>query len=281
MSQLQRRSPPLALCWLFATSLFFLCTGCATTPYHFGAKRPPVERLVCDGEMIERGKPRPVIDTVGWIFGIPSKLILWDRRVENHAVSSTTEEAIVGYLADNQMPDVKVRVNQYAPGKEWHRLWRNDRVGLGWRATFGLVTWAGYTVFPGRIFGGDAYNPYTHSIYLYSDIPAVALHEGGHAKDFASRRWPGTYSALGQLPLASLYVEAKATNDALGYLQAQHRTEELADAYRILYPAYGTYVGGELTSLFLPEYGMVGSIAGAIPGHILGRYRAALLESEG
>ncbi len=258
--------------------LVICCVGCAATPYRYGTQCPPTPRLIDDGEMIERGKPRPVLDTVGWYFGIPGKLILWDRRVDNHNIGAETESVMVGYLVDNQMPDVKVRINQYAPGKEWHRLWKNDHVGLGWRATFGVVSWLGYTIFPGRLFGGDAYNPYTHSIYLYSDIPAVALHEGGHAKDFASRSWPGTYAAVGLLPTASLYVEAVATKDVFAYLKEQQRDAELAAAYRILYPAYGTYVGGELADLFWPGYSALGSIAGAIPGHIIGRYRAKQLE---
>ncbi len=255
---------------LVALFLVSCAGGCVQPAYHFGAKRPPVDRLVADEPMVERGKPRKVIDAIGWTLGIPGKIILWDRRVDNHNVSQLTEDVTERYLVENEMPDVKVRINQYAPGGEWRRLWKNDKVGLGWRATFGLVSWVGYTILPGRIIGGDAYNPYTHSIYLYSDVPAIGLHEGGHAKDFASRRWPGTYAALGQLPFASWYVEAVATRDALGYLAAEGRREELADAVRILYPAYGTYIGGELGSWVFTDYSFIAPAVGAIPGHIVG-----------
>ena len=41
----------------------------------------------------ERGKPNMLLDSVGWVFGIPSKIILLDRRMDNHCVSMTTEDA--------------------------------------------------------------------------------------------------------------------------------------------------------------------------------------------
>ena len=64
---------------------------------------------------IERGKPRPVLDGMGWVFGIPSKIILWNHRVENHNVSADTEASIRRYLDVNDLDHVKVRNNQYAP----------------------------------------------------------------------------------------------------------------------------------------------------------------------
>ena len=46
---------------------------------------------------IECGRRRPVIDGLGWVIGIPSKIVLWDRRVDNHDVSTETEAAIRRY----------------------------------------------------------------------------------------------------------------------------------------------------------------------------------------
>ena len=125
---------------------------------------------------IERGKRRPVLDGVGWVFGIPSKVILWDRRVENHNVSADTEEAIRQYLDDNDLDHVKVRINQYAPLEDWRRLRANKTVGWGYRYTFGALSVAGEAILPGRLIGGDHYNPFTGTIHLYSDVSAIALH---------------------------------------------------------------------------------------------------------
>jgi hypothetical protein len=222
---------------------------------------------------IERGKPRPVLDGVGWVFGIPSKVILWDQRVENHNVSTDTEEAIRRYLDDNDLDHVKVRINQYAPLDDWRRLRANKTVGWGYRYTLGALSVAGEAILPGRLFGGDHYNPFTGTIHLYSDVPAIALHEGGHAKDFTRRLFPGTYALVTALPFGSLWPEAIATGDAIAYAGQQGDAELERETYRILFPAYGTYVGGSIgdyaTPVALPVY------AGAIvAGHAVGRVQS-------
>lgn len=117
-------------------------------------------------EQIERGKPRPVIDGLGWFFGIPGKIVLWDRRVENHDISAVTELAISDYLDDNQLDHVKVRLNQYAPLDDFRRLTKNKTVGWPYRYTIGALSVAGEAVFPGRLFGGDHYNPFTATVHL-------------------------------------------------------------------------------------------------------------------
>ena len=225
---------------------------------------------------IERGKPRPVLDGMGWVFGIPSKIILWDRRVENHNVSAGTEESIRRYLDDNDLEHVKVRINQYAPLGDWRRLRANKTVGWGYRYTLGALSVAGEAILPGRLFGGDHYNPFTGTIHLYSDVPAIALHEGGHAKDFTRRALPGTYALVTALPFGNLWPEAIATGDAITYAGQQADPELERESYRILFPAYGTYLGGSVgdyvTPVALPIY------AGAVvAGHAVGRVQARLV----
>jgi hypothetical protein len=171
------------------------------------------------------------------------------------------------------MREVKVRLNEYAPFGEWKRLVNNDAVGWGYRYTFGMINWLFYTLLPGRILGGDAYNPYTNSIYLYSDVPVVGLHEGGHAKDIAGRKWKGSRAALYMVPVAPLFFEARASNDALGY-SLDTDPKLLESGYKMLYPAYGTYVGG--TALGgVPVVGPLAGAIGAIPGHVIGRIKAS------
>lgn len=226
---------------------------------------------------IERGKRRPVLDGVGWVFGIPAKIILWDRRMENHAVSADTEEAMRAYLEANGLDHVKVRINQYAPLDDWRRLRANKTVGWGYRYTIGALSVAGEALLPGRLFGGDHYNPFTGTIHLYSDVPAIALHEGGHAKDFTRRRYPGTYAIVTAVPFGSLWPEAIATGDAIAYAEQQDDPDLERETYRILFPAYGTYFGGSIgdvaSPVALPVY------AGAIvAGHAVGRVKASLVD---
>jgi len=251
--------------------------GCASRGYQYGRMESfhgSPELAAIQGDQIERGLPRPFLDGLGWVVGIPSKIILWDRRVDNHSVSPETEQAIAKYLDDNELDQVKVRVNQYAPREEWERLVANKSVGAGWRYSLGTLSWIGYTIFPGRVFGGDNYNPFTNTINVYSDAPALALHEGGHAKDFSQRSLPGTYAAVYVLvPFAPLYHEAVATNDALTYLHTEGTEAEEKEAYRLLYPAYGTYLGQAVGGPILTVVG--GHIAGRIKGSRVAREREA------
>ena len=78
--------------------------------------------LIADDELqFERGQARPIIDGFGWIVGIPSKLMFWNRKVENHSISPETEMIMGEYLQANGLHDIKVRLNQYRPGGDWRR----------------------------------------------------------------------------------------------------------------------------------------------------------------
>jgi len=275
--------PPLWIVPCLRLAAIFTClllAGCATAPYRRGFSsdyREPAELLAINEPQIERGEAYPIIDGVGWVIGIPDKIILWDRRVNNHHISPETEAAIAEYLANNELLVVKVRLNQYHPWDEWRRLVANKRVGWGWRYSLGTLSCLGYTIFPGRIFGGDHYNPFTNTVSIYSDAPPIALHEGGHAKDFATRRLPGTYAAAYLFPAVPLWHEAIATNDALSYVQEYGTAEEQREAYRLLYPAYGTYVAGAAND-FIPASRTGGLLiygAAVVGGHAVGRIQAA------
>lgn len=258
---------------------FSLCAalvGCVSSPYQYGGTRPyrtSSELAAITKTQIERGQPRPIIDSIGWVVGIPSKVLLWNRRIDNHDVSSETDAAIADYLKKNELTTVKVRLNQYAPRDDWRRLVANKSVGWGWRYSLGTLSWLGETLVPGRLVGGDHYNPFTNTVHIYSDVPAVAIHEAGHAKDFAQRRFKGTYAAAYLLPVVPLWHEAIATNDALGYLRAEGDLSDEQAAYRVLYPAYGTYAGNAISSV-VPAIGTPLYLAGVASGHILGRIQA-------
>jgi hypothetical protein len=218
------------------------------------------------------------VDGLGhYLFSLPSKLALLSWQVENHDVSPDTERALVEYLDVNQLCRVKVRVNQYAPGGEYRRLFRNRDVGGGWRYSLGLLSVTLYTIFPERVFGGDNYNPFTNTIHIYSDESAIALHEGGHAKDFAETTYKGSYAALRLLPLVPLYQEGAATSDAVSYLRAEDPPQE-PEAYPLLWSAWGTYLAGEVTQWFVEGpivYAIVIPVAWI--GRGVGTVHAALL----
>ncbi|BCR03177.1 hypothetical protein DESUT3_02460 [Desulfuromonas versatilis] len=257
-----------------------LLAGCAATPYRYGGGPDSQATIWRDQPQVERGRPNLFLDTLGNIVSLPSKLLLFSTKVDNHHVSDETVAAIESYLQANELENVKVRVNQYAPGGEWIRLFKNRSMNIFWRATFGVVTTAFYTVLPGRVFGGDSFNPFTNTISLYSDHPAIALHEAGHAKDFAKREYRGLYASSRILPLVPLFHEAKATGDAVGYLRENELKEQETDSYKILYPAYCTYIGGEVLN-WVPVSGgayYLVQVGAVIPGHLVGRIKAASVD---
>lgn len=264
-------------------------------PYEYGValENGGVLKLAPGEPQVERGEPEEFLDWIGHnVISLPSKLILWNWDVANHNISPETEEILKEYLADNGLHNVKVRLNDYSPGDEWRRLFDNESVEPFWRYTLGVLSVSAYTAIPGRFFagliGGDNYNPYTNTINLYSDHPAIALHEAGHAKDFAGQEDKGLYAAMRLLPIVPLIQESRATSDALGYVEDKDMLEEEARAYEILYPAFGSYVFGE--GLFGAAYDYVpinaeikiaANVTGILMGHIVGRAEADELEQHG
>ena len=110
-----------------------LMNGCASVPYHYGKEDDHIPSAKTTEQLsIGEGRPNEFIDTLGWVFGIPLRIILWDRRVNNHEISEDTRMAIESYLNKNELNTVKVRLNQYAPGDEFSRIVDNESVGIGW-----------------------------------------------------------------------------------------------------------------------------------------------------
>ena len=263
-------------------TILLLINGCASAPYHYGSGEeyiPPTTTV--EGLSIEEGRPNKFIDTLGWIFGIPARIILWDKRVNNHELSEETRSAIENYLHKNELNGVKVRLNQYAPGDEFSRIVDNESVGIGWRYTAGMLSWLFYTLLPQRIIGGDNYNPFSNTINLYSDVPAIGLHEAAHARDVAGREYKGTYAVAYFIPFFSLYVEALSSNEAISYLHADGTIKEQQEAYHVLYPAYGTHVGANLALFLSSPWSALAPILGAIPGHAIGRAKASQIDEDG
>ncbi|RMD59971.1 MAG: hypothetical protein D6828_00750 [Nitrospirae bacterium] len=260
-------------------SFLVIISGCASVPYEFGYEIEGEDTLKLGPfeKQFERGKPNAFFDGLGnYVISVPSKLILWNLKVDNHNISYETEEKLRQYLADNDLNNVKVRLNQYDPEEEFDRLLDNQAIGWGWKYTVGLLSVIQYTIFPGRIFGGDNYNPFTNTINIYSDHKSIAIHEVGHAKDFAKKKYKGTNATLRILPLVPLWQEAVATGDAIGYDRVNCLIEDEKEDYKILYPAYGTYIAGEgLRWIALPIWLSYAVMAVAvIPGHIIGRIKA-------
>ena len=242
-----------------------LAAGCATTVPYTGVGPYP---------QLERGHPVPPVDVLGNVLSLPMKLLLWSWKFNLHSISPQTEDKLIAYLEARKLPalkDAKFQLNEYNPAQDLSRLIHNHYVAWPYRLLLGFpLTLAFDVLLPGRLFPwGDYYNPYTNTAHLYSDHPAIVLHEAGHAHDFASRRYKGTYAFSRLIPFVDLYQEYKATQEAIRYLKESEDHPTELSAYKILYPAYGTYVG---SYLFPP----IGTVGGVLLGHAAGRSQAAL-----
>lgn len=249
------------------------------------AQEPPVLEAVAppnpagNSVSVEYGDPREVVDNLGWLFGVPKKLLLWDRRADNHDVSPATVDEAADFLVENEVDGVLIRVNQHDPVGEWRRLQQNDRVGLPWRATVGALYTLGYTVLPGRLFGGDWYNPYTDTVHVYSDLEPLALEQAAHAKDVHDRDHPGFYAAVRMVPFVGLVHEARSKQAVFEHVDETGSPEERAEARRVLHPQMGAEVGGQ-AAVFLPQADALLQLGGAAVGHAIGRYEAKQIAEE-
>ena len=227
---------------------------------------------------VEYGASRPVLDSVGWAVGIPRRVLLWDWRVDNHDVSENTISEVCRYLDQNDLNQVKVRVNQYSPIDEMRRLRDNRAISPGWKYTFGVGHVLAYTIFPGRIWGGDSYNPYTQSLNIYSDVSSLALVEAAYAKDLASQSYPSAYAASQSLPIIAMWHETRATEDVITYIAIRGTRGEQEETKKILYARYGMVLGGDIGSFQNGSGLAIGSvyqIVGAVSGHALAAYENA------
>ena len=102
------------LAWVLVLTL----AGCAVaTPYVPQGGAPT----------ISRGQPIPPVDALGNVFGLLSKLILFNWKVDNHAISQETESSLVAYLnSQNSMTEgTHFNLNEYARGRALSRLVHN------------------------------------------------------------------------------------------------------------------------------------------------------------
>lgn len=273
-----------SVCRAAVIGVILTAAGCATVPYEPTAVTDYPGRYP-HGEnhpQVVRGRPSWVLDASDWYWpgSLLGKLLLWNGKVDNHQISEDTIQAAIEFCQRHELGDTMIRVNAYSVADEWRRTFANDNIGPIWRYPLGFLAWLQYTALPGRFFGGDNYNPYSNTINLYSDLVPIALHEAGHAQDFARRKNKGLYAFLYMVPFVNLYHEAVASSTALSYVETCESVAHQKQAYHLLYPAYATYLGGNLgeyvfTAAYYPVY--LGSVAA---GHVVGRIRAASLSEE-
>lgn len=223
--------------------------GCAATPRCGNCRDCTYSTGGSNRPDVEYGQSRPLLDLAGCVVSLPKKVALWDRRIDNHNVSPQTVQQVARYLQYRNIQGAKIRVNQYAPIDEWRRLASNRNIRPAAKYTVGAARVARYCVMPGRLFGGDEYNPYTNTLSMYSDVPAIGIAESAFAGDVQNRPFPGAYSAVVGLPVVSFLHETRTTDETLQYLQQNGSAADVAATRRLLYARCGNQLFGELGKL--------------------------------
>jgi len=254
--------------------------GCAGSSQY--RAQSPADEVTPSDVTIVYGKPHRVADRLGYVVGLPERMLTVHPSVNNHEFSEKTREQLLTYLRKQNITDVYVRVNQYNPAGEWQRLRENTRIAPGWKYTVGLLPLTAYTLIPGRIFGGDMYNPFTNSLYINSDIPSIALHEAAYAKDVRSRKRPGTYAAVNEIPFVAVWRHLNGIHDVIEYAKSEHDWETERETYRVVYPMIGIHMASGGTHAVLGNEPLEGifftpllPIGGALAGHAVGKMTIA------
>ncbi len=234
---------------------------------------------------LSRGSPLELVDTTGNFLSLSNKLLFLSADLDSHYIDDDVERAMCDFADHHGIEGGHVRVNEYAPLDELGRVLSNGRVNILLRLSFGLLGWLGYVLMVNRVFGGDHYNPFADTVNVFSNHKGIALHEMGHLLDFRRRRFPGLYSLLRLVPGVALYQEYLASLYAIQYLDHIGDHDEELRAYRILFPAYSTYVLGFLAYL-LPNQ-LIRTLAlpfvalGHVVGNVMAQQRIEVLKSEG
>ncbi|MEM7182268.1 MAG: hypothetical protein AAF518_15240 [Spirochaetota bacterium] len=260
----------------FILGCILFLSHCYSTERRYTTGSPVPEKTVEtfdeSNPQFESGEPYKIIDyPAHYIFSLPSKLVFLSWEVDNHQISDKTKQYLKKYIQENNLKNVKVRFNQYAPIDDLQRLWKNENINVLLKYTAGIVGWFIKSVVPERLFsgllGGDHYDQFTNTIHIYSDSIPIAIHEGGHAKDFSLRTQKSWYTLLRVIPvIGALYQEGRATDDAIGYISYKCDRKQERKAYTQLSPAYSTYIFSDFLGSF--------SILASIPGHIWGYFTA-------
>lgn len=234
--------------------------------------------------LVSRGRPLPFIDALKNVMSIPDKLLFFNPHIDSHRIDPSVDEAVLAFAERHELTEVHVRVNEYAPLAELGRLLTSGNVNIFLRLTFGLMTWFAYCINVGRLLGGDHYNPFSNTVNLYSNHRSIALHEMGHVLDFKRRTFPGLYALTRLIPGVALYQEYLASLYAIQYLREIGDHEEEIRAFRILFPAYSTYLFGALIEFFPTSVTRSLLFPVVLMGHALGdhyaKQRYAELEAE-
>ncbi|MBN1156613.1 hypothetical protein JXA85_03295 [Candidatus Woesearchaeota archaeon] len=231
------------------------------------------KNVLKNGSVVYQKKGNKLLYYLGQLFSLPSKLVLLDKKIGSRPSQRTIDYVVKDLEKNPDFSDVTVRLGHGAPFKDTLRLLTDERIK---RSTPLLLRVLGMpSTLVGETFAyltrSDHYNPFTNTAVIYSDVPAVALHELGHANFFNSRKKKAMPYAIAASGIGTLYMEYDASRYAHKALPPYERYQ----TGRYLFPAFGTYLGNKLG---VGPY--IGAAAGLAAGAIYSLYNILRLRSK-
>ena len=201
-------------------------------------------------------------------MGIPQATF---QNIPNERVAELTERLKEVKWKGN----VEVYLNHSPLFRQIFRLFQRGR-----RTNFFVRVLRGIpSAFEAYIFGKlgrvSAYNPWAETVQAYQPQLGVVEHEIGHAEQFDETEHPTIMGLAYHLPFMKSVIEWQASRNAMKHMEKEERRK----AAKILEPALGSYIGGDLWTLgaanpvtapiapFIPLVGIVaGHIHSRLPG---------------
>ncbi len=188
---------------------------------------------------LEIKRDDPISRSLSFIGNLPTKLLFLSTKIGSYP-KEETQDYVQKYLEDSGLENTTVRIGHSRIFKDLYRLFKDDRLkktSLLGRILLGIPT----TLLGGlqsKLTRSDHYNPFTKTATVYSNVPAIGLHELGHAKDFEEKNSPTLYALARSFFPVALYQEYKASRKAYKSLKEKDKGQ----SYRYLIPAFASYV---------------------------------------
>ena len=201
--------------------LLIVCSGCTHVfgPYTYGRfENSSYKRELADSPEPLIGENHRFLDGMRSTLDWPYRVISRKPKPASYAPTEFQQETIRAYLVENDLDDVQIEFHFYSPSHRWRKLRENKGVAPGWKYTFGVLSWVGYSAFPGRAFGTTSYDPYSNCLQVNNNRAYESLEEAAEAKIAHQRKYPGTfYSIVGSIPIVNVYPELLSSSDIVEY----------------------------------------------------------------
>jgi hypothetical protein len=246
-----------ALVWLILISGSF-ASGCVRNHYQYGLGKQFEPNTSEHPNPITTGGEHPRLDRMERVVQYPIKAFKkWFRDPKKPeddpaVLQEQTLRIAQQYLTKNELQDVYIDIRQYDPKTQWARTKANPRISPFWKYTGGALNVATYSIFPGRVFHFDSYDPFSNTLSINSSNPNSSLYQAGLSKDYRSRYFQGTYAVLQKAPFVPIVQNANVTSDVLTYA----RVHDLWELEKELYPTAYANLASSIVSegfLFVPR----------------------------